>query len=410
MYTSSDTLDATNRSIPASLLQPPSMFDMEQYRQELLLKSVAESSTTYGITTHTTAQGEDYIISASSTNKISIFKPRRARPVASICVSQATLTTTSDSNNASNLYHVEIIYPTKSKPLLVVAGDSGLLTYDFNKILKDLRSLQKDDDNDDDDDVNDSAAAIPAIPTIAAQPLHTFTPHPSVTESSIEITSFTHLPASDHIVFTAGDNFGPYIYDLASSRFVANLKQDSNKGYLHSVQHVPNSNTLISGGEAGTVDFWDSHSQQLIEKVDMLSRVEGIPKAANLWTSSVACSGDFAAACGGIEGTNRIKQKGWVSYLHVATRTMTSGSSTAQQNNQIKYTRDNVVAVGNHPFVNYLGRANAKQIIAKVPTNIPCGFAIAMMGEDDNHVLVGGAQPQIDCFEDRNLLYSLNPM
>jgi len=87
---------------------------------------------------------------------------------------------------------------------------------------------------------------------------------------------------------------------------------------------------------------------------------------------------------------------------------MTSGTTTVPTLNEVRYAGENVASVGNDPMVYFRDRSKTSAVHARVPTTIPCGFALQTMNKAT--VLVGGAQPKIDVFEDRNLQYQLTTL
>jgi len=304
-------------SISAQLLTPPALFSPTAYAQSLTAAALSRSSTTYAITV-----SSNYILSCSSTGKISISSTICADGGAYMGSSTSSTSSTSGplavirvAATPLNLYAMDIVNRDSASPLLIVAGDTGLIIYSWTDLLKTLSSLPVNNNN------NNNAPAI-----LTPSPLSTCSAHPSVTESSIEITSFSVLPDTNTLAFSAGDTFGVYLYDLATNQFLANITGTT--GYLHSTHHIANSTTLVGGGEDGTVDFFDVHQQKLIEKVQVrpylnkhaASSTDTIPSNAHLWTAcvtadTVANGSDFMAACGGIEGTGKNKNKGWISYV-----------------------------------------------------------------------------------------------
>jgi hypothetical protein len=172
-------------------------------------------------------------------------------------------------------------------------------------------------------------------------------------------------------------------------------------GYLHSVASVSPS-TIVCGGEDGSVDFFDAKQRKLIESVPMKSKLPGLPKGANLWTSSLSVSGSFLSAGGGAEGVPPGHPQGWLASFHAPSRTLTSLAQSSAAINKVAHVTGHVVTAGNEAAVTYRGRADARQVAAVVPTGIEAGFALApLVGGGGDGIAVAGAAGAVKLFEDR---------
>ena len=292
-----------------------------------------------------------------------------------------------------NLYDVTVA-EARGKPLLVVSGEAGAATFDWEKIQAMLEGV-----------------SLPPAATVSlsVDPLQVFTPHPSVTEKlGVEVNCAAVDGASGKLIGAAGDLFGCYVWDVETGKFLHNLS--SNKDFLHSVTCVPgSSNLLVLGGEDGTVDFWDFKERALVDRIDSkVAMTKSSSSSVHCWTSSTSADagGNFLAACGGAEGSwsDQNGLRGWVAYLHVSTRTLTSSAQTAVENNKIIASKAGWLTVGDEPVVNFWSCTKAQQV-ARPKSTSSSSFGVYSM--NDGVVVTGGSSNTIDVFVDRNLTFSL---
>jgi hypothetical protein len=121
------------------------------------------------------------------------------------------------------------------------------------------------------------------------------TDHRSVpmTSASSSYAEINHVVLLDNYMYGAsGDAFGCYKWDLTTGQIVATYHHHNSydyyltkmqhssptslrttctnqNNYLHTVEHVPDTNLILTGGEDGILGIWDTCTNQLVDTINV---------------------------------------------------------------------------------------------------------------------------------------------
>ncbi len=275
------------------------------------------------------------------------------------------------------IYHISVI-PVGNSVFLVCAGTGGVKVFDIMEINRALDSSLEGEGC--------------WCKSIKCDPVHFLKTHPSTTEEFIEINS---VAWDGKVLYGAGgDTFGAYRWDLESGKLLGNMG-GYNKGYLHTVTAVPDTNLLVCGGEDGLLDIWDANQAKHIQSVDPRPNLRLAPNALlrSTWSH---CSPAFVRVVGHHE--TRSGTSGFQAHVHIGTRTVTSCTLTENPLNFCIDDGSHILTVGTGNKLDYCNRAQAS-IEASTPIDVPCGFAIQALGKD--RIAVAGACDCVDIIRDR---------
>lgn len=254
--------------------------------------------------------------------------------------------------------------------------------------------------------------------------------------STVEINDFSI--ANNHVFGAAGDSFG-YKWDLETLKILATYPA-AKRGYLHSIQCMPNDNTVLMGGEDGFLGIWDGHQDKLIDNIDIEEAMEkdsslveqdesigNTPMdtantfSSSMWISNIHSPSDsWWTICGGIQHlptkhssprnsprnspilTASPLAGGHVTSWHAPTRSLVAGRFTRSTPQYSCSTAGSLVTVANEGVVSYW-TPSSLQRTGRAWCSSPSCFSAAIGGnknDDDASAMlaVGGVGNQVDIF------------
>jgi hypothetical protein len=311
------------------------------------------------------------------------------------------------------LYSIQFVTTSPQQTLLIVSGDEGVLGYDWKEWLKMMEGG-------------------PSSPPPEVK-LHC-KPHRSL--STVEINDFS--VSNNYIWGAAGDANG-YKWDMETQRIVSEYPS-ANRGYLHTIQCMPNSNTVLMGGEDGFLGIWDGHHDKLIDNVNLLSALEKdselverddcisgntalTANTSSTWISNIQSPSEhWWTICGGIQhsatrstspspAATSVAAGGHVTSWHAPTRSLVAGCLTRETPQYSCSTPATLVTVANEGVVSHWTPSRLQRT-GRVWCSPPSCFAAAIGNSENNDegvLAVGGVGNQVDIFDNvmGNKSYSL---
>jgi len=292
------------------------------------------------------------------------------------------------------LYSVDFITTSQQRTLLVVSGDNGVLGYDWQQWLELLEGGRN-------------------MPPEAV--LHC-KPHRSL--STVEINDFS--VSNNHIFGAAGDANG-YKWDMETQQILA-AYPSAKRGYLHTIQCMPNDNTVLMGGEDGVLGIWDGHHDKVIDNVNLQATMqkdsELVKKDKNVSNGTLDAgnsslrishihspSEHWWTVCGGIDHSvssspSSTEPGGHITSWHAPTRSLVAGCLTRETLQHQCSTTGTLVTVANEGVVSHWTPSRLQRT-GRVWCSPPSCFAAAI-GNKCNHgelLAVGGVGNQVDIFD-----------
>jgi WD40 repeat protein len=297
------------------------------------------------------------------------------------------------------------------KQLLLIGGDDGLLLLDCDNLFKRLSEAPT------------TTCSLESLKLV--NPIH-FRPYPSpltVNNTSSLASSEVNeaLIQGDDIYAAVGDAFGLYKWNIETQQLIKTYKEAS---FLHSVQSLPavngskntNASTLLlTGGEDGVVQLWDSHHDALIETLPLLDLglehthnkrnhvgKKGSAKVNTPWITSLAVMDtNWFSVVGGRftgPGTGSAEQ-GFISTFDVPTRSIIAYTETRTKQHRATYLPNRSLAtVANESVVSYywyptiLDEPSQRSVCSS-----PSAHCLAIA--PDGRIVVGGEGGVMDVFD-----------
>lgn len=287
------------------------------------------------------------------------------------------------------LYSVHFTKTSQQRILLIVSGDDGVIGYDWQHLLEMMEG-----------------GSITSPPKAL---LHC-RPHRSL--STVEINDFC---VSDNHIFGAAGDANAYKWDMETTKIVATYPA-AKRGYLHSIQSMPNDNTVLMGGEDGVLGIWDGHHDKLIDNVNLQAvmqkdsslvekdnHVNGTLDAkSSLWISHIHSSSEhWWTICGGISQTHgSTTAGGHLTSWHAPTRSLVAGCLTRETPQHQCSTTGTLVTVANEGVVSHWTPSRLQRT-GRVWCSPPSCFAAAIgkNAENGEVLAVGGVGNQVDIFD-----------
>ena len=276
-------------------------------------------------------------------------------------------------NCLNDLYAMEYLETAQGKQLLMVAGDGGVYLLNWKQqILTQLKRSTKD------------SSASSTLQPFQTYRLH---PHPQQTTECNDLC----VSSSDHLFAAAGDAFGCYKWNLATSQLVTTYapKKQQRSSYLHTVSN--NGSVVLIGGEASTLELWDGQKDE---------RIAVLPTQMECVTCSTGATTDWWTIGGGTNTNTR----GMVATYHGPTRSLVQETATDAVVQQIHPTayKSSILSVGQEPWVSHWAAASSLQSCDKVRCESERSFAVAC---STTYVAVGGTGSVVDVFVEQHVPY-----
>lgn len=263
-----------------------------------------------------------------------------------------------------------------------------------------------------------------------------FKPYPSAMEASVEVNEFVLLRGGNFLYGAAGDAFGCYKWDLETEKVVTTYKSSKRGGYLHTVDQVPNSNLLLTGGEDGILGVWDTATDKFVDAMDVneaaaatTNTIAGaavqpgqqkhrrtVPgsgdnnnSAGSRWISSCKARDENWWTVAGGNNNKNSNAGGFISTWHGPTRTLISTVETRETAQQLAFYSggtggtNTLLSVANESFVSHwknplsLGDPMAPPL--RVWCNQPSAYAVAV-SPDGRRFATGGVGSLVDIFDE----------
>lgn len=151
---------------------------------------------------------------------------------------------------------------------LMICGDGGVYAFDWDRVIIPilLTKLENYQQQQQQRHRMIDEESMMIIPKYTLYPTY-----PSFYEAkSIEINQCCYI--QNHILYGAAGDTLCYKWDMNTQQVVTTYRHyhkggGTASGYLHTVQHVPSTNILLTGGEDGVLFLWDISHDTLIESI-----------------------------------------------------------------------------------------------------------------------------------------------
>lgn len=296
-----------------------------------------------------------------------------------------------------SLYSLKIQSET-DRTWLIASGDGGVWLFDWY-------------------DIQESVVKKSQTPSPPKH--HHFKLHPSPHESAVEVneTCFQH----NSLWGAAGDDFGCYKWDVETCQIITTYRSK----FLQTMTLIPNTNILLTGGEEGTLNLWDTQQDRLIETIEIQPNVPSktmtntintekrgstfiqstriscaIARDENWWTI-----GGERSHTGHTRQQTMLEKSGFLATFHGPTRSIVSQIELRETPQKLAYANNNheaVVSVANENYVSHFNNALDLESPERVWCHSQSAFAAAV---SKNGILaVAGVGSTIDLYRNQTEL------
>lgn len=290
--------------------------------------------------------------------------------------------------NKGALYSVKVNIDS-NRTWLIAGGDGGVWLYDWDAIKTDM-------DNQ----------------SLLVRPRHHFMLHPSPYETEVEVNDTCFRNGT--LFGAAGDDFGCYKWDVETGKLVTTYQ--SKRGFLQTLQMVPNTNILLTGGGEGALCMWDMQQDCLIDRLHIPdSGSDALKRSSqpfnNTRISSAIARDENWWTIGGERRSNTLTSRnqstsdtsGFIATIHGPTRTIVSQLGLRETPQKLAYVdNDAVVSVSNESYVSHFNNPLSLENPQRVWCHSKSAFAAAL--SPTGILAVAGVGGSIDLYRNQTQL------
>lgn len=216
------------------------------------------------------------------------------------------------------------------------------------------------------------------------KPKWTLRPSNQIPFDQTETNSVVVNHEDEELIAGCGDN-SVYIWDLNTGDEKKVLK--GHKDYVHCVSYLKKDKQIVSAGEDGIVNFWDSRSEQVVEKIQPNQLEMSKRLSVGTWVNclDIAQSEDWMV-CGGASH---------LSVWHLRSKTATAILPTNKSCQQaVKFEDDFILSAGTEPHVfKWSINGDLRGKFPCTPSNV---FSLEINKTLNKILAVGGNSHQVD--------------
>ncbi|GAX18096.1 hypothetical protein FisN_25Hh073 [Fistulifera solaris] len=277
---------------------------------------------------------------------------------------------------------------------LIVGGDGGVWLLDWNDVQ---------------DALNNSSTLPPKH--------HHFPLHPSPHETAIEVNDTCFQNGC--LFGAAGDDFGCYKWDVAIGKLITTYPSK----FLQTLTLVPNTNLLLTGGEEGVLNLWDTQQDHRVDQLEIPvpssnASTNPIEKRGALpinfqtrLTCSIARDENWWIIGGERSHARNLRQQsvsdksGFLATFHGPTRSIVSQLELRETPQKLAFGDNNkniLISVANESYVSHFQNPLALENPERVWCHAPSVFAAAV--SEQGILAVAGVGSTIDLYRNQTEL------
>lgn len=177
-------------------------------------------------------------------------------------------------------YHAGTLNSSSSQPLLLVAGEEGVLVYDWNQLYTNNRTAAAQ--------IRSALLAhfrpypLPPPPVRPGNGRHPRHPdqhkephnkavcYPPVLDATMVVSLENEHGKQPpiHIYASVKDDFGCYQWNMETQQLIRTFRIAS-VGYVSCLQSIPSSQMLLTGDDNGMLSIWDGQQGKLVEQINI---------------------------------------------------------------------------------------------------------------------------------------------